>query len=282
MPSGTVAGRKVWSEEMRKWRSAAARRICQLAGVKSVELAVVEIGHRLTEGLQLPPTDLHAILPRVDVSSCNSDPELLISGELRKGEDGLEIVYSESQSRQRQRFTIAHEIGHAVFERTGQHCPRRGGELERICDMIASEILAPREAIISNVRLPVQMAEISRLSKLFDVSVTAMAIRCAGIFELTTFQEEFGELDWIVSQRLSGHRLSRRQVIEVLKTLDDSCPAPKLVQVETSNRVLRDYLIESLSTGQNRNLFILTPLREQPPTDLDSNTIAGTSGIPDV
>lgn len=242
----------------RKWRSAAARRICELAGVRSVEQAVIEIGRRLTDDLRSRPTNLEAILPRVDVQSIHIDADLLVSGELRKTEDGLEIVCSGKQSHARQRFTIAHEIGHAVIERTGNHCPRRGKELEQICDLIASEILAPRAAMISEAKEPLGLTEVSRLSRLFEMSVTAMALRCASIFGIIVFQSEYGEMSWSAGESRKKLHAATTQLREFTKLDIHSSPGFTEVEVVFEGQASRKCLLESLATGEKRRLFVLT------------------------
>ena len=181
---------------MAKWRSAAARRLKEFANSKDVERAAIEVGRRLTEGQELPPTNLDAILPKVNVVRCMPDSDLMTSGELRQLDDGLEIAYSASEVETRRRFTIAHEIAHAVFERTGPHCPRRGRELEKLCDMVASQILVPQHVFDSFASRPTPLAEIRQLASKFRVSVTMMAIRCSQRHDMVCAQFDEEELTW--------------------------------------------------------------------------------------
>jgi len=180
----------------KSWRSAAARRVCELTGQKSVELATAEIGRRLTDGMTTAPIELEQIFPRLDIVACNADPELCIAGELRTAALGLEIVYSESQSEARRRFTIAHEMAHAMIERTGRYCPRRGAELERICDMVAGQILVPTLILHRYSTQHPNLEQISRMAKEFNVSLTMMAIRCAKELGTVVFQAEESRVAW--------------------------------------------------------------------------------------
>src|SRR6266487_2639897 len=107
------------AQKHKEWKSAAARRLLSLAGsTRSVEEAISIIASRLLHGVSCPPTDLEAIMPRLNVTRCEADADLPISGELRKDTDGLRIVVSAHLSPARRRWTIAHELGHAVFETT--------------------------------------------------------------------------------------------------------------------------------------------------------------------
>src|SRR6266436_7418175 len=115
--------------KQRHWKSAAARRIAELAGnPPNLEEAVTIIADRLLEGISCPPTDLEALKTRLNVKEFESVTGLPIAGELRRDGDTFKIVYATSLSRGRRRFTIAHELSHAVFETTGAKCPRFGRE----------------------------------------------------------------------------------------------------------------------------------------------------------
>ena len=134
----------------RRWTSAAARRIVtESRSATTVEEAVYVVASRLLEGVPCPPTDLDVLKERVNVTAVEPMARFPMSGELRKGANGLVIVYSSSLSPGRRRFTIAHELGHAVFEGTGPNCPRFGRELEEICNLLAAEFLMPRELFVA-------------------------------------------------------------------------------------------------------------------------------------
>ena len=179
-----------------KWRSAAARRIKEFAGKETVEAAVVEIAHRLTEGQVLPPTNLDAILPRLSIRRCYVDESLLTAGELRRVLDGFEIAICKTDAGQRRRFTIAHEMAHALFERTGPYCPRRGRELEKLCDMVAAQILMPDHSLRRAVSRTPSLSELKRLSTEYETSLTSMAIRCCKLFGFIAVQTELSEVVW--------------------------------------------------------------------------------------
>ncbi len=193
-----------------KWTSAAARRVLSLAGTpRSVEQAVSIVVSRLLHGVSSPPTDLEAIMPRLKVARCEVDSDLPISGELRRDTDGLKIVVSGHVSATRRRWTIAHELGHAVFETTGPNCPRYGMELERLCDMIAREILLPEARIMPLLEQGIDLERISKLATMFKTSLAATAIRCAELTGVSVFEMEDNRLIWGYGIVSKGRRIGK-------------------------------------------------------------------------
>jgi hypothetical protein len=159
-----------------RWTSAAARRIVAAAGgEQTVERAVVEVVDRLRAGTEGPPTDLRAICGRLGVKSCRPE-SLPVAGELRRDGTGLMIAYSPGLQAGRRRFTIAHELGHAFFEHTGRNCPRRGEELERICDLFAVELLMPA-GLAKNTIEGNDPSCVFAIANRFDVSMSAAMYR---------------------------------------------------------------------------------------------------------
>ena len=181
----------------RRWTSAAARRIVeQSRSAATVEEAVHATASRLLDRVSCPPTDLDVLKNRLNVTSVEPIGSLPISGELRKRRDGLVIVYSASLSPARRRFTIAHELGHAVFESTGPNCPRYGRELERICDMLAAEFLMPREVFVARAGKSLHPERVLKLARDFGTSVMATALRCQQLLGASVFQVETARVSW--------------------------------------------------------------------------------------
>jgi hypothetical protein len=126
--------------------------------------------------------------------------EQIVQGDLQ-GVDGLlsltssgtyVVTLKREQSRIRKRFTLAHEIGHlVVFNSVG----RRDGSIaannlgcrtanpedleeERLCDLVASELLMPREAFLQQMQLEgVCALSIPAIARDFDVSLHAASRR---------------------------------------------------------------------------------------------------------
>lgn len=160
------------------WTSAAARRIVEAAGDGlSVEEAVARVCTGLRRGVAESPTNLDQIASRLGVASVKSE-SLPVTGELRKTDRGLEITYASGLPVGRRRFTIAHELGHAYFESLGRSAPRRGKELERICDMVAVELLMPADVILRD------FPQVSPLS-IFDITMRFRVSFSAAMYRMS-------------------------------------------------------------------------------------------------
>ena len=180
------------------WKSAAARRLLKLADdPTSVEQAIEILANRYLAGLSCPPTDLKAISDRLSIKEFREE-EFLGSGELRRDRKGLVIVYSPYLSLERRRFTIAHEMAHALFETSGPRFPRYGRELERLCDMFATEILMPQEAFLKAVGPRVSLNKVFELADIFQTSLSATAIRCCELLQkkVSAFEVNNGVMSW--------------------------------------------------------------------------------------
>ena len=167
----------------RRWQSAAARRLLALAGdVQSIEEAVDLIVERLLEGTHSYPTNLTVVAHKVS-AEIKFDKTLVGSGGLERLGMGYRILCSPEQPPTRQRFTIAHEIAHIVFQETGPHCPRRGRELERLCDMISAALLIPKDVFNAGVKPRLSLADLSDLARRCEVSLAMTLIRAAEMRE---------------------------------------------------------------------------------------------------
>ena len=180
------------------WKSAAARHLLKLAdNPASVEQAIEILANRYLAGLSYPPTDLKAISDRLNIKEFRKE-EFLGSGELRRDRKGLVIVYSPYLSLERRRFTIAHEMAHALFETSGPRFPRYGRELERLCDMFATEILMPKEAFLKAVGPEVSLNKVFELADIFQTSLSTTTIRCCELLQkkVAAFEVNNGVISW--------------------------------------------------------------------------------------
>jgi hypothetical protein len=142
-----------------------------------------------------PRLQLDAVAERLNVTGITYE-EIPFSGELRPSNGGFTIVCSVHPSSARRRFTIAHELSHAIFEKSGSNCPRTVAELERLCDMLATELLMPRRAFLERCGLDPDINSIFELARVFQTSVTTTAIRCAELLKLSAFQVQDGYVVW--------------------------------------------------------------------------------------
>lgn len=243
-----------------QWTSAAARRLLTLAGnPPSVEAAIDIVTSRLLEGIQCPPTDLEAIRPGLNITQfCAED--IVGSGELQRDGDGFKVVYSSSLSPTRRRFTIAHEMGHAIFESTGANCPRHGVELERLCDKIAAEILMPKRVFLGQLGREFSVKRVMELSQLFRTSVSATAIRCAELLKVSVFGVEGDTITWAFGLVKSGPICRINSTIRELHAkLNRGEPVNEIIYLE-SQTGYSGWRAEAMHIGSDdRALFLLTP-----------------------
>lgn len=102
------------------------------------------------------------------------------------------IVVNEKDWGERQRFTLAHELGHMVLELAP------GVNEEKAAHRFAGAFLMPAEALWSEIgkhRTSVSLGELLRLKQLFGVSIQALTYRCKdlGIFGETLVRGLFNE-----------------------------------------------------------------------------------------
>ena len=98
--------------------------------------------------------------------------------------NGVRIQYNPQQPRERARFSIAHEIAHALFDDVADVTRHRGGDqtvsddwqLEMLCNLAAAEIVMPAGSLPSLEEVPsIEELLCERLE--YDVSVEAYLMR---------------------------------------------------------------------------------------------------------
>ena len=106
------------------------------------------------------------------------------------GKSGYAIILNDAHPKARQRFTIAHEIGHYVYhrERIGDgvtddalYRSHLGGSRETQANRFAAWLLMPWNLVVEEVRNGADSVE--KLAKIFQVSKSAMSIRLQVPFE---------------------------------------------------------------------------------------------------
>ena len=196
--------------------SSAARRLFEIVGsTTSLEDAARLVASTYTNDLVRPPTDLQAIALRLNIQEICSE-DLPVSGELRRNGKGFRLIYSSYLSPTQRRFTIAHEIGHAIFENSGPNCPRRGKELERICDMIAAELLMPEPLFLEMAGSEASAATVVELATSFQTSLAATGIRYAKLKGVSVFQIDDQRVIW-------GSGVIREGCITESRLFDSNC-----------------------------------------------------------
>jgi hypothetical protein len=259
------------------WSSASARRLRELAGPDvDTEGAVRVIATRLLLGVPGPPTNLEELGARLRVHTFVSEP-MSVAGELRRDSDGFQVVYASELSPQRRRFTVAHELGHAVFMNTGPNAALSGRELERLCDMLAAEFLMPRQQFIDAANENRSIQDILRLAGIFNTSLTSTALRYAQEFYVSTFEVVEDRVVW-------GYGIVRRAPIAqltlalkeaILQQLDGLTRRQAIFVHHRLHSGL--WNLESVLLGKGtRGLFMLSPIETSSKEVAISNTVPST------
>lgn len=141
------------------------------------------------------PVRLGALAQDLGVQVTLSSLPTGISGMIRKSETGYEIKINRHESRERQRFTLAHEIAHFLLHRTlidksedgiQDNVLYRSGEPQAIefeANRLAADIIMPPakiEAELARIDSDISELVIEDLARTFGVSKAAMEIRVSG------------------------------------------------------------------------------------------------------
>lgn len=140
-------------------------------------------------GLPIDPKKI-AALEGLKVEACPSFSSKNLSGELIPDGDSALIRYNPADSAKRQRFTIAHELGHYIlghghaFRDPSSHFSMSYYDSREVdANQFAAEILMPELAVNVLVKQR-KIRDVNELARIFDVSVNAMSYRLKklGIF----------------------------------------------------------------------------------------------------
>lgn len=138
---------------MTRWSTPEALELAASVNSKDPEAAMRSHARALLHacGATSVPTPLPAVLAGADVRKVQVQPMVLEGGlRLRKG-GGYTVLVREDRARTKQRFTIAHEIGHTIFCKAAPHSKAQQralarnapAEEERLCNVAAEELLMP-------------------------------------------------------------------------------------------------------------------------------------------
>jgi Zn-dependent peptidase ImmA (M78 family) len=108
----------------------------------------------------------------------------------------LTIKINSSSIPTRQRFTLAHELGHLIISAGSTRSARRclkSNPLEEACDCVAAELLMPMDQVRTFVEKPASMRALLSFANRFNVSINAAAVR---INELKVWKESIGLWKW--------------------------------------------------------------------------------------
>lgn len=223
-----------------RWPVTLARQVRRLApGVSSPEAALDTIVGALLRDVTVCPTDLDAVARCLGVP-CRPVEHLASAGTLVREDDRLVITFESRASVERQRFTIAHELGHVLLDRHGLPAPQRGGDVEQFCDQFASRLLLPNPYVADAIER-VSLADLRRVAKRFVTSLQATANRYAAVtgaeilYESETRSWTAGCLsakDPVVRDAMTKAALDPQLIVSLGKTVQN----PRLRRVEVEQR----------------------------------------------
>ena len=129
-------------------------------------------------GIWEPPVDVHRLCAALGVE-LRAIREMGWSGAIKSTEDRAICWVDETEHRHRQRFTIAHELGHLFLHPTGLEFRDTGaptyGHREAEANRFAAELLMPASMLLARTARYGRSPE--RLARVFQVSEQAMDFR---------------------------------------------------------------------------------------------------------
>ena len=164
----------------------------QLYSAPSIEEAVTRACDQLRCEVKelVAPIGLQKLLRHFDARVIQRP--LPTAGRLEIDDQGYQVVIRKGVAWRRQRFTVAHEIGHIIFlEALAADPPwlselrkdEYWKELERLCNLVAADLLVPRDDFLASVR--VFRPDGSSLRQLYDrylCSFSTLFIRFIDLF----------------------------------------------------------------------------------------------------
>lgn len=172
----------------RQWWRLAERRKATRSKRAAVRYEVLQRTRKLltSVGTAAPPTDLTAIGRLLGVAAVRSVP-LAMDGRLLREGTAYVIETNETNPATRQRFTVAHELGHLIVSGAGvfQHAALGGqlngfckgaAEEEILCNFAAAQLLIPDEWLLSYLegKTP-SFSVIAQVAKICATSIEAAA-----------------------------------------------------------------------------------------------------------
>jgi hypothetical protein len=207
---------------------------------------------------QHPPTDLHSLFIALRVVAVEERASIPVAGFLQKERGSYRIICAAGQSPERRRFTIAHELGHAILETTGPRAPQVGSELERLCDQLATELLMPSRAFSAAIagRAP-SCSVIRDLASKFQTSITATALRCLAYWPVSLVNVQHGSARWCRGPA----RPDRHHLNEIIGQKFDCVSGDGILFLNSMLGSGKPHTTEWLSTTHDRSgLLLIAPM----------------------
>ncbi|SRR5260221_5778881 len=163
-----------------QWNSKASKFVCDKTGLSDPAQAIRSIARSLLDDPPPVPTNLESVARRLNVEKVLQEP-LPFDGVLVRRKDRLTIKLNTHIDPRRRRFTFAHELAHVLLTNGSVGSSRRsfrGTEVERLCDIAASELLMPEPPARDFFKTHgVSPSSVCEFAASFDVSMQAAARR---------------------------------------------------------------------------------------------------------
>jgi len=179
-------------QESSAWQGPAASRLKRIYGRPPLEVVLSAVQTlRIDHGITGPAFSPHSYATALGVQ-VNESAALAVDGLLAKTDDGLMVVtLRKSAPSKRKRFTLAHEVAHAMLfealtlrdERLGEPITGHDLEEERLCNLAAAEMLMPRIFFARDIRKDDILTPLSlfRAAATYGVSLQAAANQAVSI-----------------------------------------------------------------------------------------------------
>ena len=234
-------------------------------------------------GQQCPPVDLisvAALWPGLHVSVEDIDKAGYL---IDLGIHGGEIIAREKDPLARQRFTIAHELGHWVLQRKVglSELPdgaESSGAVEDWCEQFASNLLLPREWLLKDLRRDgaASLARaLLRAPDTYHVSAKALCRRVTKIAPLGLFYlQQRGEAVEIEKHYFNGHVSPKKLPASITGAVNYiSLLLPRLsqpeLQTEHAEFGLRSILTQLRAPSKSQRQWLLIVLPKAKTVNLD-------------
>ncbi len=273
-----------------EWKCPSVKSLCASAGLadpyqviqKRVDSLILQ------SGIQSPPFSpfelgMHLGVRRVSFRPIGFDACLIPAA------DGFEVVICSHHSRQRQNFSMAHELGHLfLLEASSQDkvapWQQQGGdshfdkEEEHLCDYAASELLMPSRFFFRDVRYSAPSIQtVFELARKYDSSLKATMLKFVEIglwkcaFVTWTSSEKAGAEHFLPSDilRSSSMPLTAGNSIEMVdpnhlsQTLSSRTIVRGRIKFRLGGRENACYM-ESMRTGSPKSPQILSMILAEP------------------
>lgn len=206
----------------RKARIPIARQLREYENSGTVDTAIERLATAYLANVQTQPTDLESLFLRLRIKAVQH-ARTRNAGELRRDGDGYRILVNANATAERARFTVAHELAHAILAAELPRVPTRScrnEQLESVCDALAGALLMPKGSFRQALGQPPTLRALIDAARTHMISLHAAAIRAEELTGCVTFRITDGKREWqtrgvdardpalkdLVGELLRGHR----------------------------------------------------------------------------